>query len=88
MKTWTEWTPEDVRSEFEAEQAERVLGLHAQGKLVLVYENHDLGHPECGHIIAITWYEDELPDISKSCPFELPNGMMAWRYYPKGVLRP
>jgi hypothetical protein len=89
-KTWTEWTVDQLVEEFAAdpERAARLVEFHAAGKMILVYENHDLGHPEMGHTIAVTWYEDELPPVDKSCPYELPAGLMHWRYYPKAVVRP
>jgi len=78
-----------------ADAAEMVLPLvarwHARGDGAAVYQNHDLGHPEVGHV-KITSYGSpaaqlEVPEaeLPERLPDGLPAGAINWRYTLIGV---
>src|SRR6056300_1562022 len=56
-----------------------------RGDGIALYENHDLGHPEVGDLIALSYGSSEAMvesmELPESCPVDLgAHGKMAWRY--------
>jgi hypothetical protein len=95
------WTTERLRAEFERagmpkevqmQSALQIQGWLQRGDAVLIYSNHDLGHPEVGHCVYLSYGSDEamvprsrFPEPPTACPVELPHGMMSWRYQLDGI---
>lgn len=75
---------------FDDEQSQRaVLQWVAIGKKVAVYRNEDLGHPECGHVMAVSFgtkdsfFGEEPPEQMPDFPSQI-----NWRYRLYGTYRP
>ena len=54
-------------------------------RYVLIFENHDLGHPALGHMFAMPW--DDGEDIPPHGP-DNPAVGLGWRYITAYVVEP
>jgi hypothetical protein len=75
--------PQEIKQGLDNVSLELINQWLGDGKGVAVYENQDLGHPECGHrqYLTTTTFKDGVP------PTTLPDfaDRINWRYQLVGV---
>lgn len=73
-----------VLREYEEDVWFMIAEWISAGFSILVYSNHDLGHPRLGHRIYLKCGNgctlEDIPPFASTVPVEPGQGMMAWRY--------
>lgn len=73
-----------VLAQYDAEVWLQISDWISSGYSVLVYSNHDLGHPDLGHNIFFKCgpgcTAEKIPPFASTLPVDPGNGLMAWRY--------
>jgi hypothetical protein len=70
---------------YDDDQKAKLRTFHTDGRRVLIFENHDFGHPALGHVIAMSWSAEG--DVPPHGP-DHPSIGMGWRYVTSYVVEP
>lgn len=74
--------PQEIKQGLDSLSLELVNQWLGDGKGVAVYENVDLGHPECGHrqYLTTTTFKGDVPETLPDFPDRI-----NWRYRLVGI---
>lgn len=69
---------------YDADQIDKLVAFHNNDRRILIFRNEDLGHPALGHIFAMPYDGDDIPDHG---PDTAATGL-GWRYLTAFVIEP
>lgn len=93
LETWSKGMGTGVTPEEMAETDRIISGWLQRNDEVLVYQNAELGHPELGHVVLIS-YGSSFASLPRKTyerpPTTLPDfpGKINWRYTLIGIVTP
>jgi hypothetical protein len=70
---------------YDDSQLARLTSWHENGRIILIFENHDLDHSDCGHKFAMPW--DDAEKLPPHGP-DHPSIGLGWRYLTTYVVYP